>query len=802
MRLERIKVKGFRGFNTQREISLDADVILIYGLNGAGKSSFTEALEWLFFGDISRRKLSPCKSEYQYEEYLKNLFYTDSENPFVEIGGIVKGKQIIIRKELITEKQSKNFINDEEVKDFNSLSLNLESYSRPMLAQTEIAALVNTEQKDRWEQLSYILGQEDLTRLRQHLIELRKDKKDPKYTEAEKEFEGILVDLRRIDELRELCIVFERFDIQGIYEFIRKLILNEGIDVSPENLGDAIKIKLGGILGGDLAKRVVELKLGTSKDFVEWTNNSKGRFKELEDCILNTVREKVDFDKVEFLKKGKKFAKIPECPFCMQSTLTEDRMSKIDKEISSADKASNNKVKCDSLIKEINSELNSAQIKEAIRLILPSSQELKIIAQKLSDLDLKDLAGKLQAYQREIDDFLNSKPIGLSTQVTTYMKALEDFYFHKDKSVVPDTTQKILFDNFTTVSKTLDSFLSKWITIRGEIVRLLLSPSASAQKEVEKWILVDKVNNFLVREERFFRKKKLLELVDGIQSKLESFEKSEVERLLTEHSEEIRDYYNRLNPDEKILFKKIEVKDVTRRQARLVAEAYGKEINPVTIFSTAHTNSLSLSIYFPQRVDRNLTWELVILDDPVQSMDHGHSFSLIEILSEIKSKKQVIVLTHSKSFAEDFVNRFNPTEVLYYEFVDGGEDGPIIRIRQGKTLDYLEFVKKNLNGNQIERQSAGNALRSAIASVCGEILLSKGRTLIQIRNSEKEGLGRLFDQLERARMDSNDLNKLKVLVNQVHADSHAWTIRDTTPPSLSQGIKNVEEVYNKHAKPQ
>lgn len=72
-------------------------------------------------------------------------------------------------------------IDGNEVDNLSQLPLNLESYSRPMLAQTEIVALVNTEQKDRWEQLSYILGQEDLSRLRQHIVELRNAKKDTIY---------------------------------------------------------------------------------------------------------------------------------------------------------------------------------------------------------------------------------------------------------------------------------------------------------------------------------------------------------------------------------------------------------------------------------------------------------------------------------------------------------------------------------------------------------------------------------------------------------------------------------------------
>jgi DNA repair exonuclease SbcCD ATPase subunit len=160
MRLEKLKVKGFRGFNEEQSIPLNSDVVLIYGLNGSGKSSFTEALEWLFFGEISRQRLSRCKSEYQYEEYLKNLFYSSSDNPFVEIEGKIAGRPIVIRKEIATDGE-KLFMDGTELENLDSLNLDLENYFRPMLAQTEIKALVDSEQKDRWEQLSSILGQDD-----------------------------------------------------------------------------------------------------------------------------------------------------------------------------------------------------------------------------------------------------------------------------------------------------------------------------------------------------------------------------------------------------------------------------------------------------------------------------------------------------------------------------------------------------------------------------------------------------------------------------------------------------------------
>jgi hypothetical protein len=37
---------------------------------------------------------------------------------------------------------------------------------------------------------------------------------------------------------------------------------------------------------------------------------------------------------------------------------------------------------------------------------------------------------------------------------------------------------------------------------------------------------------------------------------------------------------------------------------------------------------LGLSLYFSQRVDRNPGWSMIMLDDPVQSMDQGHEEGL------------------------------------------------------------------------------------------------------------------------------------------------------------------------------
>ena len=54
MRLVRMNIAGFRGFNKEAEFDLDADVIVLSGFNGTGKTSFFDAILWGLTGSIER----------------------------------------------------------------------------------------------------------------------------------------------------------------------------------------------------------------------------------------------------------------------------------------------------------------------------------------------------------------------------------------------------------------------------------------------------------------------------------------------------------------------------------------------------------------------------------------------------------------------------------------------------------------------------------------------------------------------------------------------------------------------------
>ena len=54
MRLKSITIEGFRAFGRQATINLDADVILLHGPNGVGKTSLLDAILWALAGTIAR----------------------------------------------------------------------------------------------------------------------------------------------------------------------------------------------------------------------------------------------------------------------------------------------------------------------------------------------------------------------------------------------------------------------------------------------------------------------------------------------------------------------------------------------------------------------------------------------------------------------------------------------------------------------------------------------------------------------------------------------------------------------------
>jgi DNA repair exonuclease SbcCD ATPase subunit len=71
MRISRLEIEGFRGFNRKEVFRLNGDVVILSGPNGSGKTSFLDALQWLLMGDVPRLRAYSLRTT---EDYVSNRY--------------------------------------------------------------------------------------------------------------------------------------------------------------------------------------------------------------------------------------------------------------------------------------------------------------------------------------------------------------------------------------------------------------------------------------------------------------------------------------------------------------------------------------------------------------------------------------------------------------------------------------------------------------------------------------------------------------------------------------------------------
>ena len=79
-KLKNLSVGPFRGFGKQENFDLDSELVLIYGPNGTGKSSFCEALEFCLLGNVAEAESKRFRNQ---QDYLKNAYTNSFTKPIL-----------------------------------------------------------------------------------------------------------------------------------------------------------------------------------------------------------------------------------------------------------------------------------------------------------------------------------------------------------------------------------------------------------------------------------------------------------------------------------------------------------------------------------------------------------------------------------------------------------------------------------------------------------------------------------------------------------------------------------------------
>lgn len=792
MYINRVTPHYFRAFGNGASISLSQQITIFYGGNGSGKSSFAEALEWLFYGYTKRRRKGDGFSKTEYKDSYINKGCPSGEAPYVEAdvtfqdGTIhtVRRVMTIDERGRVIEAETKSFIDQEEVSDFLALGV-LSDAQCPIVVQHGIQDFIHSRPIDRYRTISEALGLSDLTKFKEILEKARNQYKNSppqKVSEARQILKQAVKHLEKI-QLNEISKRWQKkdvdinpYDMQSVYEKSRQYTGSAA--ESHEDLLKTVK-----------ERQIVEMsKLFDVMPFRPQVNQNttiKGvqgtgvqLFQQIEDLyvaagdLAKIVVEKYSEAQLGFWRQGLDQLNlgddlqnvVVECPFCGEMTLSEKKIEAI--------RARSNG----------NQEFNEKQqkVRELASIIQKNASALDDLVSKtevaaLSEEQIQALQKMFSQDQEKLENFAK-----IDKEYVAAWKDVKGSIAKLSKAIMTCQSKDLLPENSLQAAKsvvvlgqelkeslpmTFDK-LEEYSRVFAEFHPILqreLSDEDTVAIFTSLIALLSLAPSFdlLVRAKNFDAE------VLRSQQKAGEYILNCQRDMVEKREQDILLWYGLLSPNPDVKFTGlVPGKD----EYNLKATAFGRELNAAASLSQSQLNCLGLSVYIPSIVADDAPFRFIVFDDPVQAMDDEHHESfLINVVPELigNRSRQVVVLTHLKPTADRLRNLNYESRPVYYKFDKLISVGPQIK-------QYIVFKDET---DQIQDLLVGNEASRSIAVAQTRILCE----IIMREMYAKTHHTPMPDELQSPRQMQQVFRKLKG-VTQGHAKQILDTI-DWSDPS-------------------
>jgi len=406
-KIKSISIKGIRGVRDSITLPLNEKSILLYGDNGTGKSSISDAIEW-FYTDTVEHLTRKVSTELDLKDALRNSYSTESEVSNIVISYnknvLDATKNLFYKKEKLVSEVSNS------TPDF--LQYYSDSEKENLLLRYQfLRDFIDQTKGDKLKFLSDIIGFSEVTKTKEVL---KKGFNAIKSEIKTQNFEAQISTQKQtlIDKIKA-AFSQEKDLLQKINEIIKPL--NTGINVN--SIGD-IDTLLNHIKKPANTKQVTELQ------FLENANNTfstlKGEIKFIDseyqkyftefNKIADDVQSIMQTFLAELLKSGeivltKKFHTNESCPLCLQPKNIEELKTDIQKRLKEIEASSKKKVAFD-LSKQSVANIITERLKRIEVIannILLSESENETIKNAA-----EELKAKLSEYQKAANEKVTS----------------------------------------------------------------------------------------------------------------------------------------------------------------------------------------------------------------------------------------------------------------------------------------------------------------------------------------------------------------------------------------------------------
>lgn len=689
MKIKGIEISGFRGIRKHIGIEFDSSKsILIYGDNGSGKSSITDAFEWFYYDKIEH--LSSEEIGTKGLPALRNIFLPDSDDAYVEVkysdSECDSQKKLFIKKSKLTGEYTNTA---QKFKDYinSSLKENL------LLRYKDLLRFILSTKAQKLEEISQIIGFSEVSKVK---TVLKKAVNDLKRELKQSRFDDRISSQQR-----------------NIFERIQQDIWND------EQYCDAIKIIVAPL------KLPIEVKDVSSIDDIlealkkpedkEAIANQLSYEKVIEHIrnleisfsgILTSYR--AFYDKCQQIAKDKdKFKKINLEPLLSQG------LSILEKKLYEDDK-------CPLCLQEKAREELIDELRKRI-------EELSIF-KKEKDAATEDINTTLRLIQgalTEVENALKEKCLFLEDNSLS-KKEIEKI--RGIISTVREKIKKVTFAELEAISKPED-FISFDINALKELISLLTSKKdkiVTGKKDDLTFTVHSKMESVKQSYKEIKSLKKAEEILTQQQQSLELIYNDFVKRqrnglssLLAVISKDMNDLYQFMNESENV--SEIELIPLDEEDefvgVTLQFKFHGRlEAPPHKYLSESHLNCLGICLFLASVRAYNKLNKFLVLDDVISSFDTNHRARFARLLVEKFSDYQIILFTHEKDWFEIVSNMVRGKNWLIKRMYWDHENGA--------TIEPPPFTLKEEIENKLKKAdttSLGNSIRIYLERLLKEI---------------------------------------------------------------------------------
>jgi len=723
-KIESLNIRGLRGIKEGLPLKLDGKSLLIYGDNGSGKSSISDALEWFYYDRIEH--LVSEEIGRKGIEAMRNILLDGEEAGSINIEYTTKelnsDKSIYFKKGTLTSDYSNSSPEFAAFLD-NSANENL------ILRYRDLVPFIIARKKEKLDELSSIIGFAQVTDTRATLKNVVNDLKRELRT---KDFDtqissqqvhiienfrhNITSDKQFVDTINQVIIplnlpkkITTLDEIDGILELIKK----------PP---DVKIIELQGFYNkiSDLASNVPSRLEGIRESYEGYHKQFQDIISDIEK-INKLIVEKLLTEGINVLRSTAMTE--DRCPLCLHPKSRFELLKELEIRIMELDKVRAETLRLTETKKSLQTEIDEPyQLTKALLLD--------------------------EHFQSEDNKQIKVKAEQLKSHFENYLAELEINVLEERK---PKTSNELALDQ--TILSEMTNFC------RQKTEELKTSKADDTRFDVHSKIVLS--GNAYSEIKRLQKQKELLEshhaALESVYSQFVKKQQEALKTFLSRFSMDINGLYQFMNPNENI--KNIKLvpieKDDELAGITIQFEFYKNKVAPPHKYlSESHLNCLGIAFFLASAIAFNKENKLLILDDVISSFDSTHRKRFADLLNEKFSDYQIILLTHEKNWFDYVANMVKGKDWKIATVKWDDEKGVYI----DEPVENIERrIEAKIRASNIE--GLGNDIRRYLEHVLKEIALN-----LEVK------VKFLFNDTNEDRMSHELLSALKSKINKHGTD--------------------------------